>query len=112
MPGKTTDSKSEGCNYLIQSNKAVLIRNGEDMIEQMGWQPKQKDSKAKQKQLFIQLNDEEKIIVELLQQKESISIDEINLTCTLNSSSIAAALLTLELQGVIASLPGKMYALT
>ena len=112
VPGKTTDSKSEGCNYLIQSNKAVLIRNGEDMIEQMGWQPKQKDSKAKQKQLFIQLNDEEKIIVELLQQKESISIDEINLTCTLNSSSIAAALLTLELQGVIASLPGKMYALT
>lgn len=112
VPGKITDSKSEGCNYLIQSNKAVLIRNGEDMIEQMGWQPKQKDSKAKQKQLFVQLNEEEKIIVELLQQKDSVSIDEINLTCTLNSSSIAAALLTLELQGVVQSLPGKMYALT
>ncbi len=111
VPGKTTDAKSEGCNYLIQSNKAVLIRNGEDIIEQMGWQPKEKITKSKQKQLFIQLNEEEKIIVELLQQKESIHIDELNLNCNLNSSIIASVLLTLELQNVVKSLPGKLYAL-
>lgn len=112
VPGKTTDTKSEGCNYLIQSNKAVLIRNGEDIIEQMGWQPKEKATKSKQKQLFIQLNEEEKIIVQLLQQKEAIHIDELNLSCNLNSSSIASVLLTLELQNVVKSLPGKLYALT
>ena len=112
VPGKTTDTKSEGCNYLIQSNKAVLIRNGEDIIEQMGWQPKEKATKTKQKQLFIQLNEEEKIIVELLQQKEAVHIDELNLNCNLNSSIIASVLLTLELQNVVKSLPGKMYALT
>ncbi len=111
VPGKTTDAKSDGCNYLIQSNKAVLIRNGEDVIEQMGWQPKQKETKAKQRELFIQLNEDEKVIVKLLQQKDSVSIDEINLSCSLNSSSIAAALLTLELQGAVQSLPGKLYAL-
>lgn len=111
VPGKTTDTKSEGCNYLIQSNKAVLIRNGEDIIEQMGWQPKEKATKTKQKQLFIQLNEEEKIIVELLQQKEAVHIDELNLSCNLNSSIIASVLLTLELQNVVKSLPGKMYAL-
>ncbi len=112
VPGKTNDTKSEGCNYLIQSNKAVLIRNGDDIIEQMGWQPKEKITKTKQKQLFIQLNDEEKIIVELLQQKECIHIDELNLNCKLNSSIIASVLLTLELQNVVKSLPGKLYALT
>lgn len=111
LPGKTTDSKSEGCNYLIQSNKAVLIRNAEDIVEQMGWQPKEKATKLKQKQLFIQLNENEKIIVQLLEQKEAVHIDELNLSCNLNSSIIASVLLTLELQNVIKSLPGKMYSL-
>lgn len=111
LPGKITDAKSEGCNYLIQSNKAVLVRSGVDLIEQMGWQPKQKKATSKQKQLFIELNEDEKMIVALLEKKNTVSIDEINLSCPLSSSSIAAALLTLELQGVVYSLPGKLYSL-
>jgi DNA processing protein len=110
LPGKTTDAKSEGCNYLIQSNKAVLIRNGEDVVAQMGWEEKKKERK-RQRELFIELNEDEKQIVQLLKQKESVHIDELNLNCSLNSSSIAAALLTLELQGVVQSMPGKMYSL-
>ena len=112
IPGKTTDSKSEGCNYLIQSNKAVLIRNGFDIIEQMGWEQQAKKTAASQKQLFVDLNDEEKILYNLIKEKGSLSIDEINLSCKLSSSSIAAALLTMELQGVVMSMPGKIYSLT
>lgn len=110
VPGKTTDSKSEGCNYLIQSNKAVLIRNGDDVIKEMGWEEKKKQPK-KQRELFIELTEEEKTILQLLQQKEMLPIDEINLSCSLNSSAIASALLTLELQGIVQSLPGKLYSL-
>lgn len=111
VPGKTTDSKSEGCNYLIQSNKAVLITSGEDIIEQMGWQSKQKENKPKQRELFIELTEDEKTIYQLLQSKDSFHIDEINLQCALSSSAIAAALLSMELQGIVQSLPGKLYAL-
>jgi DNA processing protein len=89
----------------------VLIRNAEDIVEQMGWQPKEKATKLKQKQLFIQLNENEKIIVQLLEQKEAVHIDELNLSCNLNSSIIASVLLTLELQNVVKSLPGKLYSL-
>lgn len=112
VPGKTTDAKSEGCNHLIQSNKAVLIRNGHDIAEQMGWEEKKTAKQgSRQKEIFITLNAEEKIIVNLLKQKEHTSIDELNLNCNLNSSTIASVLLTLELQGVVQSLPGKMYSL-
>ncbi|MBX9784511.1 MAG: DNA-processing protein DprA [Chitinophagaceae bacterium] len=111
LPGKTTDAKSEGCNYLIQSNKAVLIRSGNDIIEQMGWEQQIKKSAASQKQLFVELNEDEKILYNLLKEKGSLSIDEINFNCKLSSSAIAAALLTMELQNVIQSLPGKMYML-
>ncbi|MBP6688339.1 MAG: DNA-processing protein DprA, partial [Lacibacter sp.] len=111
VPGKITDSKSEGCNYLIQSNKAVLIRNGEDIIEQMGWEEKKK-KKTIQKQLFTDLTDDEKSMALLLQQNGQMHIDEINLQCNLNSSAIAAALLMMEMNGLVKSLPGKQYQLS
>ena len=111
LPGKATDVKSEGCNYLIQSNKAVLIRNGNDIIEQMGWQQLSKKT-VKQKQLFVELNEEEKKVYQLLQKNGPMHIDDININTSLNSSSIASALLTMELNGVIISLPGKIYNLS
>ena len=111
FPGKVTDTKSEGCNYLIQSNKAVLIRNGEDVIEQMGWEEKQK-KKTIQKQLFVDLSSDEKMIVQLLEKQEQMSIDEINLQSTINSSAVAAALLMMEMNGIVKSLPGKIYKLS
>lgn len=110
VPGKTTDSKSEGCNYLIQSNKAVLIRNGEDIIEQMGWEEKKK-KRPVQQQLFVELSNDEKLIVQLLQKQQQLSIDEINLQCNINSSAIAAALLMMEMKGILKSLPGKIFKL-
>ncbi len=45
VPGKTTDTRSEGCNYLIQQNKASLITSAADLIEMMNWAPKEKNNK-------------------------------------------------------------------
>ena len=46
-----------------------------------------------------------------LKEKDTTHIDEINIRSNLSSSSIAAAILNLELQNVIAGLPGKVYRL-
>ncbi len=110
VPGKITDSKSSGCLKLIQQNKAVLLTSGEQLIEIMGWQEKKKAFK-KQIELFIDLSDDEKKIVTLLKEKESLPIDEIYIRSGLSSSSVAAAILNLELQSVVCSLPGKLYKL-
>lgn len=108
LPGKTTDTKSAGCNYLIQSNKAALFTNAKELMENLGWQTK-KINKKQQRELFIELTDDEKIIIHILKEKETTHIDEINIKSNLSSSSIAAAILNLELQNVVAGLPGKMY---
>lgn len=108
VPGKITDSKSAGCNYLIQSNKAILFSDAKELMENLGWQPK-KISKKMQTELFIELSDDEKIIISILREKDTTHIDEINIRSNLSSSSIAAAILNLELQNIIAGLPGKMY---
>ncbi len=52
-----------------------------------------------------------KIIVEILQEKQNASIDEITLKSGLSSSRVAAAILSLEMQSVIYSMPGKIYSL-
>ena len=110
VPGRTTDTKSSGCNHLIKYNKAILLTDAEEILEVMGWKERKTKTK-KQKELFIELSQEEKQVVQLLQEKETVSIDEINLSSGLSSSTIAAAILNLELQNVVASLPGKMYKL-
>jgi DNA processing protein len=112
IPGKVTDQKSTGCNHLIKSNKAMLLTDAQELIEVMGWEERSQKSEVRsQKELFIELSKDERIVVDILKEKDSVSIDEINLKSGLSSSAVAAAILNMELQGVVSSLPGKLYKL-
>ncbi|HRN55260.1 MAG TPA: DNA-processing protein DprA [Agriterribacter sp.] len=109
LPGKATDAKSAGCNYLIRSNKAALITSGKELLEFMNWSETPLKNKAIQKTLFAELTAEEKTILKIITEKETASIDDITPHCRFSSSMIAAAILNLELQGIITCLPGKIY---
>ena len=109
IPGRVNDSKSEGCNYLIKNNKASLINSADDFLEMMNWKPAEKKAIKKQRELFIELTEDEKTVVAILQNQESIQIDELYFKSGLSSSATAAALLMLEMQGIVASMPGKIY---
>jgi len=113
FPGKTTDTKSAGCNYLIKNNKAILLTEAQELAEIMGWNaPAKKNATgSSQKELFVELNAEEKAVVAILLEKPSVHIDELNIRSGLSNSTMAAALLNLELQNIVQSLPGKMYQL-
>lgn len=109
FPGRSRDLKSEGCNYLIKSNKAMLICSAQDLKENMGWYLPKKSSPKKQRELFIELNPDEQKIVDLLKEHGDLSIDAIYLKSGLSSSAVAAALLMLEMQGIVSVMPGKIY---
>lgn len=111
IPGRTSDNKSEGCNYLIKSNKAMLLTDAQQLKEIMGWEEQKKKPFKAQRELFINLSEEEKLILEIFKEKEVIPIDELNIRTNLSSSAIAAAMLNLEFQGVVVSMPGKIYKL-
>lgn len=111
LPGKVTDHKSAGCNYLIRNNKAILLTEAKELLDIMNWGEKSKPTVKKQREIFIELTEDEKRIVTILQEKEFTHIDELNLKSSLSSSAVAAAILNLELQSVILSLPGKLYQL-
>lgn len=109
IPGRIGDSKSEGCNYLIKNNKAALINGADDLLEMMNWKAVEKKTVKKQRELFIELSADEKNVVDILNQQDAVSIDELYFKTGLSSSAVAAALLMLEMQGIVASMPGKMY---
>ena len=111
LPGKVTDHKSAGCNYLIRNNKAILLTEAKELLDIMNWGEKSKPTVKKQREIFIELSEDEKRIVTILREKEFTHIDELNLKSSLSSSAVAAAILNLELQSVILSLPGKLYQL-
>lgn len=111
FPGRVNDPKSEGCNYLIKTNKAALITSGEDLLYMMGWKKDSKIKKKKQRELFIELEDDEQLIYNLL-HNGPVHIDDLYLNSNLNGSAVAKSLLMLEMQGIINTLPGKMYELS
>lgn len=111
VPGKITDPKSIGCLQLIKQNKAMVYTSAEDLQHILGWVEKKKPVIKKQKELFIELNPDEKIIVNLLSEQEGAPIDILYLRSGLSSSTVAAVLLKLELQNIVVSLPGKIYRL-
>jgi DNA processing protein len=111
LPGKTTDIKSRGCNHLIRNNRADLLTSAQDILEMMGWLPQPEKKKRIQRTLFIELTENEKIIVDLLNAAEQLPIDELYAKSQLSTSSVAAALLNLEMQALVIGLPGKVYKL-
>ncbi|MFI5156540.1 MAG: DNA-processing protein DprA [Chitinophagales bacterium] len=113
VPGKTTDPKSTGCNELIKKNKAMLLTDTIQLVEVMGWDRKPRDNSLakKQREMFIQLSALEKNLMTIIKENETVHIDELHLRSKMSSSATAAAILNLELQGLIISIPGKRYTL-
>jgi len=111
FPGRTTDFKSAGCNWLIRNNQASLVENIHDIVKMMGWEEKKKPSEKDQGELFIILTEVEQRILDLLKEREQMHIDVINATTGFPNSLNAGALLELEMKDQISNMPGRIYRL-
>ncbi len=111
LPGRITDEYSIGCNRLIRSNRAALMESPEDFIVAMGWQPTNSKKENIQPELFLELNETEKGVIDLLKEKGNIGIDVLSIEAKMPMSHLSSLLLTLEFKGAVRSLPGKIYTL-
>jgi len=111
VPGRIGDVYSEGTNYLIRTNRAALVQKAEDIEYLMGWRQDKNISPCRQPKLFIELTPEEEKIVNLLNERGSLAIDDISLQTEIPVSKTSSSLLNLEFEGKIKCLPGKVYIL-
>jgi DNA processing protein len=109
VPGRTTDLYSKGCNNLIKNNRATLLTSSEDIVKMLNWDIDIKLKKPIQKQLFIELNENEQKIYDYLQNNGKQILDVIALDCNIPLFKLSSILLQMELKGITKPLPGKMF---
>ncbi len=110
VPGNADSYYSKGCNWLIKTQKASVIESADDLVELMNWSiPDNK--KPVQKKLFIELNPEEQKIYDLIIKEKQVSVNHICIETGLHMSAVSMCLLNLEMQAIVKSMPGNMYAL-
>ena len=110
IPGRTSDVQSKGCNNLIKQQKAHILTSAADIVYHLGWEL-QTAPKPRQTQLFVELDEDEKMIFGFLKEREKELLDTIALECKLPVFKVATLLMNMELKGVIRPLPGKLFQL-
>ena len=107
-PGRVMDLYSQGCNYLIRTNRAHLMESVLNLRYIMHWEPKEKKVE-KQTYMFREFSPEEKLIMDCFGSDDVVHLDDIIVKTELPTTKIAALLLNLEFDGKLMSLPGKRY---
>jgi DNA processing protein len=110
LPGRITDSQSQGCLNLIKTKNAHLVSNPADIPYILNWSL-ETQQKVVQKKLFVELDSDEKIIYNYLKKENKSALDVIAIACEMPTSKVAYLLLNLELKGVCRPLPGKEFEL-
>lgn len=112
FPGGIDQEYSAGCNYLIKTNRAHLIRHAKDLCYLMNWDQEDKSKTAKQLSLIPEtLTKDELKVFNYLKDKEQGTIDEISIFSEWPQSKLAIILLEMEMKGHLMSLPGKVFKL-
>ena len=109
VPGRTNDLQSIGCNNLIKHQKAHMLTNPLDVPYILNWKLEDTTKPAIQKQLFVELDGNEKVIYNYLKEKEKELLDIIAIECQMPIFKVASLLLNMELKGVVRPLPGKLF---
>lgn len=108
VPGRITDTQSVGCNNLIKFQKAHVLSSPMDVPYILNWELKEA-KKPVQKQLFVELGEDEKTIYTYLKKHDKQLMDIIALECQIPVFKLAGLLLNMELKGVVRPLPGKLF---
>jgi len=111
VPGRVSDRYSKGCNNLIKTNKAAMLESVVDLEYLLGWETDDKKQKTIQRDLFVDLSSDEKMVTEILKDQDGLTIDKICLKCNMPTSKVSPILLNLEFMGIVRTLPGKSYKL-
>jgi len=112
FPGRVNDVSSAGAHQLIRQNKAALLTSADELMEALNWLPAQEEVKARQMQLFVELETEEQAVLDMLGLAPQLSVDQLCFQSDLALSRLASILLALEFKGLVRALPGKYYCRT
>jgi DNA processing protein len=111
IPGRPSDLRSEGCNFLIKNSRAALVESAEDVLKLMNWTGNTVAPQPIQLSVFPTLSDEALTVARCMNKMGPMSIDSLADKTGKGMNEISFLLLNLELEGLVKALPGKRYLL-
>lgn len=107
FPGRVKDLYSQGCNYLIRTNRAHLMESAVQLRYVMRWE--RRHPEERQTCLFREFSEEEARVINCFENQTVVSLDDLIVKTDLSITKLASLLLNLEFDGVLTALPGKRY---
>lgn len=106
IPGSIHSPQSRGCHQLIKQG-AKLVETAQDVLEELNWCGQPVSTEVRE-----ECREEAHDVLLPLMGFEPFGLDELAARCDLATDVLSVALLHLELDGRIASLPGGRYQRT
>ena len=109
VPGRITDSRSEGTNHLIKTNIAQLVTSAKDIANALGWEI---PGAVPEKMRFAphEVTPKERAVYNAVADcSDGMAMDAIAEKVAMPVSEVSAILLNMELSGMVRQLPGKVY---
>ena len=111
VPGRITDSRSEGTNHLIKTNIAQLVTSAEDIAKSLGWEI---PGVVPERMRFAphEVTPNERVVYNAVaDSSDGLTMDKIAEMTSLSVAEVSAILLNMELSGMVRQLPGKVYVI-
>lgn len=110
IPGRVGDDQSRGTNHLIRKHKAELLTCSADLIENLGWKPAGVRVESRQRNLFPELDGEQRQIYDILRmESDSMTLDRLHSQTGLPVAQLMAALSEMEFEGIVCRQPGNRF---
>lgn len=113
IPGPVGAPYSAGCNNMIRDQKAQLVSSAQDIVSMMNWEQQTKLQQARkdgiERSLFNNLSSDEQKIADALRQSGDLPLSELLAITTLPVSVLYSTLFSLEMRGIIRTMPGNTY---
>ena len=111
VPGRITDATSFGSNNLIRSGMARLILTAQDIISDMDWERYcvKQDAPTVSEIETPDFDSNERLVFEQFASAEQLDIQQLISATGLTIGQLMMTLMSLELKGIIRTLPGQRY---
>ncbi len=112
VPGNIGNTSAEGCNNLIDKNKARIYTKAQNIVESLNWDLRNETKTNYQKEIDLSnFTDEETLVISMLKDNGEMLIDDLSWKSQLSMNKLASILLNLEFQSIVKPLPGKKFKL-
>ena len=110
LPGRADDKSSYGSNLYIKQLKAAMVCSGSDIVHELGWDVVTSEGVTVAPETSavetINLSPDERVIYDALGEGEAVDYDTLVERCGLAAQLVTSLLVSLELGGLVRTLPG------